>query len=191
MFQTGVNNNIYFAQGYHNDGSGAFSLDGSINLPGVWQGSAAWGDYDNDGRLDLLLTGATNLSGSTLSQLYHNVSVGVNTAPAAPTGLGAAGIATGTATLTWAAAGDVQTTGAGLSYNLRVGTTPGGSNVVNPQANPGDRPSPPPGARPGPPAHHHRDLADPGSGDDLLLECAGSRPRFCRRGLGQRVQLYD
>src|SRR6185295_1934983 len=28
------------------------------NLPGVMYSSVAWGDYDNDGRLDFLLTGA-------------------------------------------------------------------------------------------------------------------------------------
>jgi len=27
-------------------------------LPGVFQSSVAWGDYDNDGRLDFLITGA-------------------------------------------------------------------------------------------------------------------------------------
>jgi hypothetical protein len=29
----------------------------SISLTGISQGSVAWGDYDNDGDLDILLTG--------------------------------------------------------------------------------------------------------------------------------------
>ena len=35
-------------------------------LPAVYIGSVAWGDYDNDGRLDLLL------AGSDVSQLWRN-----------------------------------------------------------------------------------------------------------------------
>ena len=35
--------------------------DISAGLPGVRRGSVAWGDFDNDRRLDLLLTGVTNL----------------------------------------------------------------------------------------------------------------------------------
>ena len=35
----------------------------------------------------------------------------------------------------WNAAADAQTPAAGLSYNLAVGTTPGGTNIVSPQAN--------------------------------------------------------
>src|SRR5262249_49751793 len=38
--------------------------------------------------------------------------------------------------LQWDPASDAQTPAGGLSYNLRVGTTPGGIDVLAPQANP-------------------------------------------------------
>jgi hypothetical protein len=41
---------------YRNDGGGAFT-DIGAGLPGVGSGSVAWGDYDNDGDLDILLAG--------------------------------------------------------------------------------------------------------------------------------------
>ena len=39
-------------------------------------------------------------------------------------------------TIQWNAAQDAQTPAPGLSYNLRVGTTPGGTDVVSPMARP-------------------------------------------------------
>jgi predicted nucleotidyltransferase len=59
---------IPFSSIYHND-SGVFS---NINagLPGIENGSAAWGDYDNDGDLDILLTGYT--IPSFISKIYRN-----------------------------------------------------------------------------------------------------------------------
>ncbi|MGA1199165.1 MAG: hypothetical protein ACO36I_21945, partial [Candidatus Latescibacterota bacterium] len=33
--------------------------DNNLNLPGIWAGSTAWGDYDGDGDPDLLITGLT------------------------------------------------------------------------------------------------------------------------------------
>ena len=46
---------------------------GDINagLPGVYYGSVAWGDYDNDGDLDILLTGYSSSLGD-ISRVYRN-----------------------------------------------------------------------------------------------------------------------
>jgi hypothetical protein len=114
---------------YRNQG-GSFS-DISAALDGLYQGSAAWGDYDGDGDLDLLATG---LSGSGLSRLYRNNVPGTaNTPPTAPTALQVAVVGT-TATLSWNPAIDAQTPSAGLTYNLRIGTSPGGSQIMAPMA---------------------------------------------------------
>ena len=53
---------------YHNNGNNSFSEESSIHLMGINQGSLAWGDYDNDGSLDILLSGFPNL----VSKIYRN-----------------------------------------------------------------------------------------------------------------------
>src|SRR2546426_10749980 len=40
------------------------------SFPGLVSGTSAWGDYDNDGRLDLLITGFATNSG--FCRVYHN-----------------------------------------------------------------------------------------------------------------------
>ena len=42
---------------YRNNGDNTFTEQTSISLTGVDYSSVAWGDYDNDGDLDILLTG--------------------------------------------------------------------------------------------------------------------------------------
>jgi uncharacterized repeat protein (TIGR01451 family) len=54
---------------YRNDG-GSFT-DAGIWLTGVRYGSSAWGDYDNDGDMDILLTGQDNGETPT-SLIYRN-----------------------------------------------------------------------------------------------------------------------
>jgi hypothetical protein len=55
---------------YRNDGGGAFTKIRAGLTGGGW-GSAAWGDYDNDGDLDILLTGSDRYD-TLLSRVYRN-----------------------------------------------------------------------------------------------------------------------
>ncbi|MGC9973902.1 MAG: FG-GAP-like repeat-containing protein [Gaiellaceae bacterium] len=119
---------------YSNNGS-TFSEDAtaSAGLAPVEYSSAAWGDYNSDGKLDALIAGDTG--SGYLSSVYQNGLSAADTAPAAPAHLSAKPVSGSNVTLSWDVASDAQQAGgAGLSYNLRVGTTPGGSDVVAPMA---------------------------------------------------------
>ena len=98
-------------------------------LVGVIFGAADWGDFEGDGDLDLLAAGFTS-TGPSITNLYENRRQVKPPAPAAPALLRAEEEA-GTVTLRWA-----PPVGGGLTYNLRVGTTPGGTDVLAPLADP-------------------------------------------------------
>ena len=118
---------------YRNNGDSTFS-DIFTGLAGARYGEAAWGDYDNDGDLDALYNGCSgSLCDTTMTKLYRNNSATANSTPAAPTGLSeiVSGI---TVTLSWNAPSDAQTPTAGLTFNLRVGTSPGAADIVGPMA---------------------------------------------------------
>jgi hypothetical protein len=124
------------SQIWRNTGTGFTNLN--ADLPGVAKGSCAWGDYDNDSRLDILLSGATKTDTNgvvteSISQVWRNNVLQTNTPPTAPANLTAM-VGVNTVTFSWSAASDLQTPSAALSYNLRVGTFPGGSDVVAPMA---------------------------------------------------------
>ncbi len=58
---------------FRNEGSDIFTEQASIVLLQIGSGSAEWGDYDNDGNLDILLTGSTELAGGVYySKIYRN-----------------------------------------------------------------------------------------------------------------------
>ena len=116
---------------YRNEG-GVFRP--RLALVGVAASSVAWGDNDGDNDLDILITG-NNLNFDPLTRLYRNDQIILNTIPTAPTGL-QANVQGDAATLSWTPADDEQTPAAGLTYNLRVGTAPGASNVVAALADP-------------------------------------------------------
>jgi hypothetical protein len=114
---------------YRND-AGSFANSGAV-FHDVFLGTVSWMDYDNDGDLDILLAG--NDLGIDILRIYRNNEVIANAAPTAPTGLAVHPLGT-SAEFSWGAAGDDHTPAAGLSYNLRLGTTPGGSQIVSAQS---------------------------------------------------------
>ena len=115
---------------YRNNGTGTFTSSG-IALPPLASPSwLAWGDFNHDEKLDLILT-----AGNTTT-IYANANVTTNTPPAAPTNLAATAALTNTVFFAWTAPLKMPTGSNGLNYNLRVGTTPGGVDVVSPLADP-------------------------------------------------------
>jgi hypothetical protein len=128
---------------YRNNGDSTFT-DTGAKLIGTWFGSLDWGDYDGDGRLDLLVTGATaerlhptyGTDLKPVTMLYKNVAiVAGNSSPTAPQGL-ANQINAQEATLSWKASTDGETDQKAITYNVMVGTAPGKFDVVSPLSDP-------------------------------------------------------
>ncbi len=119
---------------HNNSDSGPFT-DITAGLGAIQYCSLAWGDYDNDGDLDIASSGQVGGADWELSRIHRNdVAVTQNTPPAAPGGL-SANVSGSSVTFSWTAATDAQTPAGGLTYNLRVGSTPGSDDIVPAMAN--------------------------------------------------------
>lgn len=126
-----------FIQFYKNNG-GDFAQAGA-SLPGIRFGAIATGDLTGDGYPDLLVTGARE-ENFRVTQPYVDFYINegtdtdqTNQPPTPPAGLrsfrnGADLV------LEWDEASDPDSPGASLTYNVRVGTTPGGNEIVSAMA---------------------------------------------------------
>jgi VCBS repeat protein len=96
----------------------------------------ALADYDSDGDLDFIVTGR-NSGGAPQTILYSNMEAdpdghnNPNSPPLPPSSDFSSEYAEGILTLSWSAGSDEETPTLGLYYNLRVGTAPGGNDVLS------------------------------------------------------------
>jgi PKD repeat protein len=117
---------------YRNNGDNSFTEQTGIMLTGVTESSVAWGDYDNDGDLDILLSG--NSVSASISKIYKNNNTLKNTPPTVPSNLNAV-VNYQQIQFTWDKSTDVQTPQAGLSYNLVISSTTNACDIVSPMSN--------------------------------------------------------
>ncbi|GAB5519213.1 MAG: hypothetical protein RhofKO_14640 [Rhodothermales bacterium] len=114
--------------------SDSLSFTEPLSLQGIIFGAVQAADFDGDAQVDIFTTGLqTNGTVLPSAIIYHNRNPRRNQPPDAPTNLRAQ-FDGQRMTFTWDPATDAETPSAGLTYNLRVGTTPGGSDILSPLA---------------------------------------------------------
>lgn len=115
---------------YNNvDGIGFYDINAPVN--GADNGDSAWSDYDNDGDLDILYSGGIPYGATT--KLYENTGTISNIPPTMPSNLNLS-IEGEYIFFHWDPAVDSQTASPGLSYSLRIGTTPDNCDLLSPMA---------------------------------------------------------
>ena len=128
---------------YQGDGAGGFNIlaadTSARTITEAQISSAAWGDFDNDGDLDMVIAGLDSSSFDGQTKLYRNGTTNftANTKPNAPTDLTATitPAQSNTIVINWTAGSDGTTPQEALTYNLRVGLKPGEQQTQSPHSN--------------------------------------------------------
>jgi len=120
---------------WFNDGNGQFTLrTGASELTGINYGALAVVDFDGDGDLDVSVTGRDYRQNTGIAfYMNENLSPVPNTQPQAPRNL-LASLSGRVVTFEWEAAVDAETPSPALSYNIRIGTSPGRDNIAPAEA---------------------------------------------------------
>ena len=102
----------------------------NVALPQYSSSTVAWADFDNTGTLDLVVAGE-NKGVSALSVFVNEQGDNKNAPPSeAPTGLNVTDFGLGRVMLSWIAPEDDHSSKNSLYYQIRVGTTAGGSDIM-------------------------------------------------------------
>lgn len=115
-----------------NDGSGNF-IESTDSLRNLALSVASWGDFNYNDKLDLMLAGYDKSLLTYVTILYENVSQNTNSKPSVPTGLREE-IDGNNVTLMWDESYDPETGSESITYNIRIGTSPGASDIYSAMA---------------------------------------------------------
>lgn len=123
---------------YRNDQT-AFNEETGASLTGLYYSSGAWGDFDNDGDLDLILAGvAPEFGYDPVTKLYENNTSTPNNPPGQPIMIAPASgtvLSTNTVTLSWNPPTNTdETPNSGLTYNILLGKTNSNFTQISPMA---------------------------------------------------------
>lgn len=124
-----VNDNAYYAAILENISFTFFPILGDLEQ--VKNSDAKWGDYDNDGDLDIILSGQ-NINNTYLTTIYRNNTTNNDALPGVPMNLNSSVYADGVL-LEWDANPNTSLPGA-ASYNVWVGSEKDLANVLSPMA---------------------------------------------------------
>ena len=114
IISNGLAGNYPITRVYNNDGTGVFNIR-EYYLPDVGNGAFQWADFDDNGTLDLLL------SGSFYGNIYMNFFASANTPPVDGSGPMSAITAGNTVIFSWDGATDTETPAAALTYEIGLG----------------------------------------------------------------------
>ena len=104
------------------------------SLPEFTYGNVSTGDFDNDLKLDILIEGHNNQNNKNVTSIYRNLIPLTNDLPVEPKGLTTT-FDNNVIHFGWLPGSDPNTPAPGLTYNIKLGTTPGGVDIVSPVSN--------------------------------------------------------
>ena len=136
IFLTGGNSYNDLKSGiYRNDGNDIFTQQPFYydEFDVISWATARWGDYDNDGDLDIVVNGEARHNHG-INRIFINNSIIANHLPEVPINLNS--IINGQEVfLNWSKSFDIETSMNGLNYNIVVGSAPGAFDIVSPMSN--------------------------------------------------------
>lgn len=118
---------------YLNNGDFTFTDKTSQFIGSIKCQKLNWGDYDNDGDIDFIVN-TMDSNYDPFTELYENIGTYSNIAPQKPTGLQSDQIGS-SVLLSWNKATNNELPNLALSYNIKIGTQSGGSDIVSPHSN--------------------------------------------------------
>ncbi|HXK48917.1 MAG TPA: VCBS repeat-containing protein [Clostridiales bacterium] len=117
--------------GIYTNNSGLFEEE-HITLEGVWKGAAKWGDYDNDGDLDIVVMGES--ASGNITKIYRNDYTVTSKEPNPPTNL-TLSEDSGKLVFSYDAGYDSPDPVQSLTYNIRINQLNTAISVMMPHSN--------------------------------------------------------